>query len=105
MTQFLFVVNRALIIGYIVCILPLLAGFVINRSFPIVSRAPWARAIEQDRQNVLAKSKTMALNLLMPTDFTPQAIDRNVQKSSNTAIMQHTIRLLFLLIDLTAGFR
>lgn len=69
MPQFLTVVNRTLIIGYIVCILPLMAGFVTGHPVPGISQTPWAHFIQTQRQSVLAKSKMTALNLFMPADF------------------------------------
>ncbi|GEM_PF-3396261 len=70
MPQFLIVVNRVLVIGYIVCMLPLVAEFVTECPLLYVSKTPWAHFIQTERQNVLAKSKMMALNLYMPADFT-----------------------------------
>src|SRR3989338_9680678 len=69
MPQFLTHLNRILILFYIICILPLAAGFVTGHPVPGAGQTPWGSLIRAEHQNVLAKSKMISLNLHKPEDF------------------------------------
>ena len=71
MQQFIIILNRTLIIGYAICILPLVLGLVTGRSIPVVTQNPLAHFIQSERQSVLEKSKSTTLNLYMPKSFYP----------------------------------